>query len=123
MQRLHDYADAQAAYQQKLDEIRERQAGIELDVQLPDPPAEPAPFTLYSTEVGRGFPLQLSAGEYTIRVRDANGQIVPDSEKRLVAFGPRRLGVGYEVHPARALDLTPSRPAIRPTWSTRWRAA
>jgi hypothetical protein len=96
VQRLHDYADAQTAYQQKIDEIRAATAAG-ATVQPPDPPAEPAPFTLYSTEVGRGFPIQLGAGTYTVRVRDANGQAVPDSEKRLVAFGPRRLGVSYEV--------------------------
>jgi hypothetical protein len=97
VQRLHDYADAQTAYQQKLDAIRNAGPGSSTTAPLPDPPAEPAPFTLYSTEVGRGFPLQLGAGTYTLRVRDANGQTVPDSEKRLVAFGPRRLGVSYEV--------------------------
>jgi hypothetical protein len=97
VQRLHDHADAQAAYQQKLDEIRNAGTGSGASTPLPDPPAEPAPFTLYSTEVGRGFPLPIAAGTYTLRVRDANGQTVPDSEKRLVAFGPRRLGVSYEV--------------------------
>src|SRR3954469_20125017 len=97
VQRLRDYADAQTAYQQKLDEIRNAPSSNGSNVQMPDPPAEPAPFTLYSTEVGRGFPVRLSPGEYTMRVRDANGQTVPDSEKRLVAFGPRRLGVSFEV--------------------------
>jgi hypothetical protein len=98
VQRLHDYADAQAAYQQELDALP-ASATPGVAVTPPDPPAEPAPFTLYSTDIGRGFPIQLSAGEYTIRVRSADGKIVEDSEKRLVAFGPRRPGVGFQVVP------------------------
>ena len=98
LERLHAYADAQAEYSRQLDAIRASSASG-TPAQLPDAPAEPAPFTLYSTEVGRGFPIQLVAGDYTIRVRDSNGQVVPDSEKRLVAFGPRRLGVSFEVVP------------------------
>jgi hypothetical protein len=98
VQRLHDYADAQAAYQQELDALP-ASAAPGVAVTPPDPPAEPAPFTLYSTDIGRGFPIQLSAGEYTIRVRSADGKIVEDSEKRLVAFGPRRPGVGFQVVP------------------------
>jgi hypothetical protein len=98
VERLHVHAEAQAAYQQQLDALR-ASATPGTTVTPPEPPAEPTPFTLYSTEVGRGFPLQLSAGEYTIRVRTADGKVVPDSEKRLVAFGPRRLGVGFEVVP------------------------
>ena len=101
VQRLHDHAEAQAAYQAKLDEIGAVSANAPAgtSVQVPDPPVEPAPFTLFSTEVGRGFPVQLGPGEYTVRVRSADGQTVPDSEKRLVAFGPRRLGASFEVVP------------------------
>jgi hypothetical protein len=62
-------------------------------------PVEPAPFTLYSTGIGRGFPIQLGSGEYTIRVLDGSGETVRDSQKRLVAFAPRREGVGFEVVP------------------------
>lgn len=93
---LRTYADAQAEYQRQLDEIR--RSG-QASPSLPPAPVEPASFSLYSTEVGRGFPFQLPPGEYTIRVRGADGQIVPDSEKRLVAFAPRRYGIGYEILP------------------------
>jgi hypothetical protein len=63
------------------------------------PAADPAPMSLYSSEIGHGFALRLPAGEYRIRVRDAAGQVVPDSEKRLLVVAPRRQGVGYEVVP------------------------
>ncbi|MFN8634719.1 MAG: hypothetical protein U0893_12760 [Chloroflexota bacterium] len=93
---LRTYADAQTEYQRQLDEIRQSQ---QANPTLPTAPVEPAAFSLFSTEVGRGFPFQLPPGEYTIRVRDAAGQVVADSEKRLVAFAPRRTGIGYEILP------------------------
>jgi len=96
LERLRAHADAQIAYQQQIEAIRSS-ASPGAAMSLPDPPVEPAPFTLYSTEVGRGFPIQPDPGEYTIRVRDAEGRTIQDSEKRLVVFGPRRLGVGFEV--------------------------
>lgn len=96
LERLRAHAEAQIAYQQQVETMR-ASAAPGASITLPDPPVEPAPFTLYSTEVGRGFPIQSGPGEYTIRVRDAEGRTIQDSEKRLVVFGPRRLGVGFEV--------------------------
>jgi hypothetical protein len=98
LERLRSHADAMEEHRRQLETIRSS-AGSESTVVVPDPPVEPTPFTLYSTEIGRGFPLQLAPGEYTIRVRDAAGRVVADSEKRLVAFAPRRHGIGYEVIP------------------------
>jgi hypothetical protein len=98
LERLRAHADAMAEHDRQVEAIRSS-TGSESAVAVPDLPAEPAPFTLYSSEVGRGFPIRLPAGEYTIRLRDAGGQVVPASEKRLVAFAPRRYGVGYEVVP------------------------
>lgn len=73
---------------------RRRQNGE--NVTAPTPPAE---FTLYSTDLGRGFALTLAAGDYQIRVLDDQGATVADSVRRLVAITPRRQGVGYEVVP------------------------
>lgn len=92
--RLRAYTDATEAYNQRLDEIRQAGGGTP-----PPAPPEPAPFSLFSTEPARGFPLALPAGEYAIQLRDPSGQVVPDSRKRLVAIAPRRQGVGYEVVP------------------------
>lgn len=98
VERLRSHADALAEYSRQLEERRGR-AAFDAEAAAPEPPAEPAPFSLYSTEVGRGFALRLPVGEYTIRVRDAAGGVVPDSEKRLDVVAPRRAGVGYSVVP------------------------
>lgn len=80
VERLHEFAEATAA-------------------SASNPPEQPAPFQLYSTEPAQGFPLNLPAGAYDVQLRDASGAVVPGSQKRLVAVAPRRVGVGYEVVP------------------------
>jgi hypothetical protein len=97
LERLRLHTEARLEHNRKLDELRAASAPGAI-IAL-DPPPEPAPFTLYSTEIGRGFPLELPPGEYTIRLREPGGRLVEDSEKRLVVFAPRRAGVGYEVIP------------------------
>ncbi|MCC7368666.1 MAG: hypothetical protein IT306_09595 [Chloroflexi bacterium] len=95
--RLRAHAEAQVEHTRKLEELRAASApGATVAL---EPPPEPAPFTLYSTEIGRGFAVELPPGEYTIRLREPGGTIVEDSEKRLVVFAPRRTGVGFEVIP------------------------
>lgn len=98
LERLRAHSEAVAEYNRQMEALR-TQTGMESSTAPFAPPIEPAPFTLYSTDVGRGFPVQLPPGDYTIRVLDAAGQTVPDSQKRLVAFAPRRHGVGFEVVP------------------------
>ena len=98
LERLRAHADAMVEYNRQMELLR-AQTGTESAIAAFTMPVEPAPFTLYSTEIGRGFPIQLAPGEYTVRVLDASGQTIPDSQKRLVAFAPRRYGVGFEVVP------------------------
>jgi hypothetical protein len=95
---LHAHSEATERYLAGLEEVRRRTEAGETVVPE-DPPREPAPFTLYSTDLLRGFRINLPPGEYRIRVRDESGAVVPDSEKRLVAIAPRRRGVGYKVVP------------------------
>jgi hypothetical protein len=45
------------------------------------------------------MPISLAPGQYSLRMRDANGKTVPGSEKTLDVFAPRRTGVGYTVVP------------------------
>ena len=52
------------------------------------------------------MPVNLDAGQYALRMRDAGGQTVPGSERTLVVFAPRRTGVGYTVLPDRPLPMT-----------------
>ena len=99
------YRDAVWAYEEAreawLAAAREAQAqGIEPD-DLPQAPLEPPPLTTFSTGLNMGFPLKLKAGTYRLRTRAPDGSIVPESERRLVVFSPRRTAVGYEVIPER----------------------
>jgi hypothetical protein len=98
LRRLREYTDANEASSRRLAELRARAARGER-VTVADPPVPPVPLALFSTELLRGFPLRLPAGEYRIRIRAPGGAIVPDSERRLVAIVPRRHGVGYDVVP------------------------
>lgn len=93
LERIRAHADATEAFNRAVDEARQR------GTTPPAAPEPPAPFTLFSGDIGRGFPLDLPPGEYRIQLRGAEGQVVPDSQKRLVAIAPRRVGVGYEVVP------------------------
>ena len=89
------------AMNQYYDELRRAQQAREQgqQVELPEEPLEPEPPVLYSTPVSQGCVLSLAAGQYTVHVRDDSGLIVPGSEKKLVAFGPRRQGLGYQIVP------------------------
>jgi hypothetical protein len=95
LDQLRQYGDATAAYSQEQEQARSQGDTAPAS----PPPSEPPPLTLYSSDVSQGFPLRLPAGEYQIQERDANGQVVPDSAKRLVVVAPRRLGVGFDVVP------------------------
>ena len=97
LERLRRHTEAMLEHNRRLDELRAASAPGAI-IAL-EPPPEPAAFSLYSTEIGRGFAIQLPPGEYTMRLREPGGKIVEDSEKRLIVFAPRRAGVGYEVIP------------------------
>lgn len=97
------YRDAVLAYQEAreawLARAREAQSqGLDGAASSPAPQPPPA-FNLFSTGLNRGYPLQLPVGDYQIRTRSPQGDIVPGSERRLVIFAPRRTAVGYEVVP------------------------
>lgn len=99
------YRDAVWAYEEAreawLAAAREAQRqGVEPD-DLPQAPLEPAPLTTFSTGLNMGFPIKLEPGTYRVRTRAADGTVVPESERRLVVFSPRRTAVGYEVIPER----------------------
>ena len=71
----------------------------ELAPEPPPPPEEPAPFIFFSTGVYDGFYVNLPTGHYQIRVRGPDDQIVPDSQRTLITFGPERTGVSYTIVP------------------------
>ena len=90
------YREATISYRQQ---VTEDVAKGSLSKELSPPPEEPAPFRFLSTGVHDGFPVNLTAGTYTMRLRGKDGQIVPGSQKTLIAFSPRREGIGYIILP------------------------
>ena len=95
LDRLRTYTNETEQFNQRLDELRTAGSAAT----PPTPPVQPAPFTLYSSDLARGFPVQLAPGEYATQVRAPDGAIVAGSQKRLLAIAPRRQGIGYEVVP------------------------
>lgn len=83
-------------YRQDLDD---RIAEGELTEEPAPPPLEPEPFVFSSTEINRGYPIDLPAGQYTMRVRSDSGDIVPGTRRRLTVLAPVSQGVAYAVIP------------------------
>lgn len=81
---------------QKVDTLRSQglsPAGLPVPKQ-PVPPTQP---TVTVTPPDQGIVFSLPAGEYQLRLRGADGKIVSGSERKIVAFGPRRAGIAYKV--------------------------
>jgi hypothetical protein len=71
---------------------------------MPAPPPEleiepPERFHAFASEPRHAAVLSLPAGSYGVRVRDAEGEIVPGSERELVSFGPLERAIGYVLRP------------------------
>lgn len=88
--RVSAYYNDLVTYRRDLDDRIE--AGT-LEEEPDPPPREPEPFLYSSTEVNRGFPVELPAGSYTIQVRAADGKVQPESRRRLKVFAPLSTGV------------------------------
>ncbi len=97
------YRDAIFAYHEATinyhQDAQDKLSSGQLKTELPPPPEEPAPFNFFSTGVYDGFHINLPAGNYAIRLKDASGQIVPGSERQLVVFTEQRQGVSYTLIP------------------------
>jgi hypothetical protein len=87
-----------------------QQAGETVD--LPPAPERPEPIGIFSNGLNRGIPLDLNPGQYGIRLRDLNGEIVPGSERTLNVFSAR---------PRRATSFLAQLTA-RSTWNRTWPA-
>jgi hypothetical protein len=71
---------------------------------MPPPPPEldieqPEPFHAFASEPRDAAVLSLPEGAYAVRIRGADGEIVPGSERELVSFGPRDRAIGYVLRP------------------------
>jgi len=95
---LARYYEARRRYLDALDKAAAaHQRGAR--VSLPSPPDEPEPFRLFSSEVHDGFVIDLSPGQYAIRLRGPDGQVRPGSPRALVVFTHRRESVGFRIVP------------------------
>ncbi len=95
---LVQYEEARRRYLGALDRaVAAHQRGER--VVIPQPPKEPGPFLLASTEIHDGFVMNLPVGRYHLRLRTGDGRILPDSERSLVVFSHRRESVGFTILP------------------------
>jgi len=79
-----------------VDEARAKDAPTDM-IPVPKQPTPPTQPTIIVTEPTQGIAFQMPEGEFQMRLRDEAGAIVPGSERRLVAFSPRREGIAYNV--------------------------
>jgi hypothetical protein len=108
VKKARDSAAAMQAYHrvraehQALLESWLRMAGERRGEDMPKPPPvldlpAPEPYRAFATEPAQAFVVDLSAGNYTVRLRRPDGTILPGSERRLVSFAPLRQGIGYVI--------------------------
>jgi hypothetical protein len=92
------YYEAERAWTDAADAAnRQAQAGETVD--LPPEPQPPAPIGVYSNGLNKGIPIDLPPGEYQIRLRGPDGDVVPGSDRALTVFASRQTAVGYTVVP------------------------
>lgn len=66
-------------------------------LKVPQQPVPPKQVSVTVAAPEQGIPFTLPAGEYQLRLRGADGKIIAGSERKIVAFGPRRDGIAYKV--------------------------
>lgn len=101
------YDDMMQKLAAKIGELRDKGVDVSALVSkmemLPKPeaPQSPAYYVVPPSELQSAFILNLSAGRYSIRVRDAEGSILEGSDRSLIVHERKRKGgVGYEVIPS-----------------------
>jgi hypothetical protein len=107
------YTKAEQAWLDAADKAAKEQQTTGVPANLPPEPQPPAPIGVFSNGLNHGVPVKLEPGQYTIRLRGDDGQIVPGSEKALTVFAPRRTGVGYTVVPETRWTTPDESPAPR----------
>jgi hypothetical protein len=108
------YQKATAQYDARVQEIGDRVAALKAagkdaaaaaaELEALARPLAPVQSSMYGTApepAQSWFVVNLPAGTYTMRMLDADGNVVEGSDKRLVVFSWRRTGgIGYEVIPS-----------------------
>ena len=97
-ERRQAYLNRVSAYDQALKVYLEQQEAGEGG--LVRPPVLPEPFNEVDIQVPQqAFIISLPPGTYNLRLRDPAGDIVADTERRMIVISSRRQGVGYNVIP------------------------
>jgi hypothetical protein len=109
VRKYEDFARAQRIYSEAVYQYNSaiRRYEEEINAYLQNPPEDPesfpalplppADFSLMSTDVNTGFPVQLPRGQYTIYFEDPQGTMVDKTKKRLTVFTPREAAGGFKV--------------------------
>lgn len=99
-QDLFDYHQLLNEFRQEFQQaLSDLQDGLITEEQLPERPEAFDDFTLFSTDLLKGFKILLPEGRYTIQFRTREGDIIPDSQKNLTVFSHIREGIGYKIIP------------------------
>jgi hypothetical protein len=93
-----EYQRAEQAWLDAMAEANSRQNAGET-VEVPPEPVRPEPIGVFSNGLNSGFAIDLDPGQYGVRLRGSDGNVVPQSDRRLIVFAPRRTGVGYTIVP------------------------
>lgn len=99
---VSEYYEARAEWQRQMDRIiREVQetGNYKRPEEIPSAPTQPSPLRDLVYQPRQAFIINLPAGRYEVRLRGADGQVVPGSERTLDIFAPRRTGTLYRVSP------------------------
>jgi len=95
---LYLYYELQQIYRETVDELIA--SGVTVpESEFPQPPQEPAPVSLYSTEITRGYVVELPEGHYQVQLRLPDGSVQPESRKALRVISQEKSGISYQVMP------------------------
>jgi len=97
------YRDLQAEFERQLviwgDLIEEYRAKGEStdDIPVPKQPEAPEPITYTITKPEQAYIINLPQGEHILKLKRLDGEVVPGSERKVIAFSHRREGIAYKV--------------------------
>jgi hypothetical protein len=95
---LYHYYEEMNIYREEFQQaLADLQAGLITEEELPIAPEPLQDLTLFSTNLLYGFPVNLPPGDYRIQLKTSEGEILPESIKKLVIFEPLNSGIGYEI--------------------------
>lgn len=115
---LEEYSGAMNRYYEAYIEYTKAVSGFidnpaAFDGKIPREPAEPTPPQVCLSQVYEAFIVDVPEGSYRIRLKDGEGNVVPGSERTMIAFSTIDRGIGYQIipedkwtYPSRSDDTT-----------------